>query len=231
MNKRRVLLTGAAGLIAVAAMVVAGCYLDQQYGHRKGRRCYVKRVVCHTGYGCYYEWHCKRTKPKCDDGKHGGGNGGNGGGGGPLADAAAGPLADARLPGVDGAGGGGDVDAGSGSGSGSGPGCDGQGKCAEGFECVDGSCQACPGGDCPCRSDAVCGADERCNLSTGDCERVPCADLATESGCLARADCLAVYTGQDCTRPDGKECKTGDSNCTCKSFDYSLCTDQPQSAP
>lgn len=226
MMRRQTLIASSIGLIAVAAMVIAGCYWDEPYGHRDGRRCYVKRVVCHYGYGCYYEWYCKRANKKKDCDDQGGGAGSGGGkadAGVPAGDAASGGEADAGV--------GSDSGPGSGSGSGSGLGCDGNGKCAEGFECVDGSCQACPGGDCPCRADSECGADERCNLSTGDCETVPCADLTGESDCLARADCLAVYTGQDCTRPDGKECKSGDSDCKCKTFDFTLCTDQPQSAP
>ncbi|HEU0029042.1 MAG TPA: hypothetical protein VFQ53_00325 [Kofleriaceae bacterium] len=57
------------------------------------------------------------------------------------------------------------------------------------------------------------------------CDAAPtCAALTHEPDCLARtADCRAVYTGINCTKPDGTQCNAGDTNCTCESFKFNSC--------
>lgn len=217
------------GLIAVAAMgALVSCYDygDDYHGYnRRGRDCYVKGLVCGY-YGCWYEWWCTRDNSckdeygsgRCyDDDHHDDGE--------PLADASPvgmvdGGSPDAGAPTVDG---GATEDAGGGSG-GAGSGCDGTGSCAAGFECLEGTCQACPDGICPCRSDQACGSSERCELETGRCVPIQCTDLRAESACLARGDCVAVYSGKNCRRADGKECEAGDSNCTCETFEFAVCS-------
>jgi hypothetical protein len=62
------------------------------------------------------------------------------------------------------------------------------------------------------------------------CESDPlCAHLQHEDDCLARAECAAVYTGIDCTKPDGSACHAGDPDCTCADFRFASCEDKPAS--
>lgn len=209
---------------AVAAVALSGCYLWDEHDGRssKNRRCTVKWVEC-TYYACYYRFHCEPQKRVCDDG----------GGGSTRLDSGTATRRDS-----------GTIRRDSGAGTRDGntpvadmgtsapdlgpppPGCDGTGGCADGFECLAGVCQPCPNGICPCRSDAACGQNERCNLSSGECERITCASLTSEGDCLARGDCLAVYSGQNCTRPDGHECKAGDTDCNCATFDFAVCAER-----
>jgi hypothetical protein len=236
-NVRRVdrLLAGTVGSVCLTIVAVAlgGCHLFDESNHYRrrhdDRRCYVKSVTC-TRYACYYRIHCEpKSKHDCKEGRHADlGHGTIYEAGVPRPDSqradyqSPAPPFDAGPPAAD-------MTQDGATTADSGPvlpGCDGKGECADGFECVAGVCNPCPDGICPCRSDAACGQDERCNLTTGQCERVTCGDLTREADCLARGDCLAVYSGKNCTRPDGKECQAGDSNCTCASFDFAVCSEQ-----
>lgn len=65
---------------------------------------------------------------------------------------------------------------------------------------------------------------------TGNCEAIsacdtapPCTAINDEADCLGRTDCSGVYTGIDCTKPDGSACHSGDANCTCASFEFASC--------
>lgn len=57
------------------------------------------------------------------------------------------------------------------------------------------------------------------------CDAAPvCGNLNTESLCLARADCGAVYFGTNCTNPStGASCTMGQSGCTCENFTFDHC--------
>lgn len=51
-----------------------------------------------------------------------------------------------------------------------------------------------------------------------------CSDLNNnENSCISNPDCSPVYTGLNCTSPNGNECTTGSANCTCQSFEYGYC--------
>jgi hypothetical protein len=91
--------------------------------------------------------------------------------------------------------------------TGTGTSCDGQcGLALEGCFCDE----ACAGyGDCCDDYDAQC---------TG------CAGL-DEEACSANPDCKPVYSGTNCTDPDGNTC-TGGDDCTCASFEFAVCVDQ-----
>jgi len=52
-------------------------------------------------------------------------------------------------------------------------------------------------------------------IPTAQCEAAPCAALATEAACTARADCEPVYAGMNCT------CDA--NGCTCTSETFSSC--------
>ncbi|MCE9580666.1 MAG: hypothetical protein K8W52_46525 [Deltaproteobacteria bacterium] len=65
---------------------------------------------------------------------------------------------------------------------------------------------------------------------TGECQAIASCDLPpvcdvinTESSCLARNDCDAVYNGLNCKKPDGTACQSGDTNCTCERFVFADC--------
>jgi hypothetical protein len=57
------------------------------------------------------------------------------------------------------------------------------------------------------------------------CEAAPvCTAFQHEADCLARtADCASVYTGHDCTKPNGDACHAGDVDCKCKTFTFAAC--------
>lgn len=65
---------------------------------------------------------------------------------------------------------------------------------------------------------------------TGNCiDNADCSDAAAcsqlvEDDCAARADCLKVFRGINCTDPNGLECDAADANCTCESFLYDHCS-------
>jgi cysteine-rich repeat protein len=51
----------------------------------------------------------------------------------------------------------------------------------------------------------------------------PCDVINTEHSCLARATCGAIYSGSDCTSPNGTACMAGSTNCTCATFTFAGC--------
>lgn len=56
------------------------------------------------------------------------------------------------------------------------------------------------------------------------CDVAPgCKALQHEADCLGDATCTSVYTGINCTKPDGSACVAGDTGCTCQSFQYNSC--------
>ncbi len=79
----------------------------------------------------------------------------------------------------------------------------------------------CPAGQVPLILDGcwtgTCAAYETCTAAP------TCAVLNTENICLGRADCTAVYSGQNCTRTDGSACTMGDTGCTCQTFSFDHC--------
>jgi hypothetical protein len=62
-----------------------------------------------------------------------------------------------------------------------------------------------------CSAITACGATPTCEL------------IQHQDDCQARTDCGSVSDGHDCTEPDGSVCKTGDTNCSCKSFTFQSC--------
>jgi hypothetical protein len=67
-----------------------------------------------------------------------------------------------------------------------------------------------------CPMGYICSADGRCVLPA-------CGDIHTEAACLARADCIPIYAGMDCTDPQGRMCVAGDVNCTCATYSFAVC--------
>jgi hypothetical protein len=101
--------------------------------------------------------------------------------------------------------------------------------------CQQGSC----GGTITCNTAApVCASGSVPTIYngcyTGDCLAVAscdvaptCAAINDETDCLNRTnDCTAVYTGIDCTTADGTACTSGDTGCTCASFQFDHCSDK-----
>jgi hypothetical protein len=63
----------------------------------------------------------------------------------------------------------------------------------------------------------------------GNCGASPvCEHIDDEYNCLSRPDCLASYTGLNCHKSDGTACHSGDTGCTCQSFEFAKCTTKPQ---
>lgn len=50
-----------------------------------------------------------------------------------------------------------------------------------------------------------------------------CEDVTTENACIARTDCMPVYTGVNCTGTNGQSCTANSAGCTCESFSYYGC--------
>ncbi len=76
--------------------------------------------------------------------------------------------------------------------------------CGPGFECVE-TCQ----GEDP--NNPGCGICDASCMPVGTCE-----SLTTEPACVGRADCTAVYTGEDCT------CYSN-GTCDCEVLTYARC--------
>ncbi len=76
--------------------------------------------------------------------------------------------------------------------------------CAPGFECVE----TCQGTDPEIPGCGIC--DAQC-VPVGTCESV-----TTEAACLARGDCGAVYTGEDCTCDES-------GSCVCEVLEFARC--------
>jgi hypothetical protein len=116
-------------------------------------------------------------------------------------------------------------------------GVDPAGSCAGEITCNTNP-PVCPEGEVPSSLDGCwtgsCRAIAQCDV-TPDCNR-----LQQENECLARAttvpeqpppDCSAVYTGINCTKPDGSACQAGDSGCTCADFRFNSCTTRTSAKP
>jgi hypothetical protein len=60
----------------------------------------------------------------------------------------------------------------------------------------------------------------------GNCGDAPvCEHIDDEYNCLSRTtDCSASYTGLNCHKADGSACHSGDTGCTCQSFEFAKCT-------
>ena len=97
--------------------------------------------------------------------------------------------------------------------------------CAPGTSCVMGSCLACPGGICSCQRDDDCPANQICDHTSGSCAQPPpaCSALTTEAACVARANCIPLYGGMNCTNNLGNACHSGEANCTCATYSFAAC--------
>jgi len=72
-----------------------------------------------------------------------------------------------------------------------------------------------------CFCDEACvGYDDCCDDYAEQC--ATCEDL-DEDSCKAHESCMPVYTGINCTDPEGNTCTGNDSNCTCESFVFADC--------
>jgi len=62
----------------------------------------------------------------------------------------------------------------------------------------------------------------------GNCGAAPvCEHIDDEGNCLSRGDCAASYTGLNCHKSDGSACHSGDTGCTCQSFEFAKCSTKP----
>lgn len=109
--------------------------------------------------------------------------------------------------------------------------CDDSGTCVPGEEPTlvcqgEVTCETVPPA-CPLGSTPAIDVDTGCY--TGDCidnaecpDGNPCASN-TEDQCIAAAECTAVYSGTNCTDPNGNACNANEANCTCESYTYTGC--------
>ncbi len=102
------------------------------------------------------------------------------------------------------------------------PGTDPNGSCGGAVTCAT-AMPTCPSGQVPTISNGCwtgsCEAYASCDVAPS------CPQINDETDCLSRTtDCLATYTGIDCTKADGTACKSGDTGCTCASFQFASCT-------
>ncbi|MGE0548182.1 MAG: hypothetical protein AB7O24_10945 [Kofleriaceae bacterium] len=118
--------------------------------------------------------------------------------------------------------------------------CVGDWECASGFHCDEdrASCVPDDGGSCAgpvvctvvapsCPQGSVPEIKDGCYtydcLAIASCEVPPaCESLTYEADCLAAAGCGGVYTGINCTNPDGSACQGG-ADCDCESFSFNSC--------
>lgn len=119
------------------------------------------------------------------------------------------------------------------------PGCTSNSDCGSGQVCDTSSSQCVAvtcGGQVTCTTAApTCPSGQVPTIAngcyTGSCEAIAsctdqpsCSNINDEKDCLARQDCAATYTGINCHKPDGSACHSGDTNCTCQSFEFAACT-------
>lgn len=104
--------------------------------------------------------------------------------------------------------------------------CEPDGTCPEGYECdaERNTCTPCVNGVCGCTSNDDCDAGMFCDVDNGVCYVPACSEIEDETTCDLRYDCIPVYTGHNCTDPEGNACESGDSNCTCESFTFAACS-------
>jgi hypothetical protein len=109
------------------------------------------------------------------------------------------------------------------------PGQDPAGTCA-GTPTCNVAKPSCPAGQVPTLYDG-CYTGECREYAACDMEPV-CAHINDQTNCLGRNDdCAAVYTGLNCTKPDGTACQAGDTGCTCQSFVFHSCRDKNAGSP
>jgi Cys-rich repeat protein len=127
------------------------------------------------------------------------------------------------------------------------PGCQADSDCATGHSCntatgacVADTCAGTPGTGCStaepkCATGEVPLIDPTTDCYTGQCQayascsaKPVCENINDESDCLGRSDCATTYTGLNCHKPDGTACHSGDTNCTCQSFQFATCSTKPQ---
>ena len=107
-------------------------------------------------------------------------------------------------------------------------GTDPNGTCAgtAGANCA--AAPTCPSGQVPLIDSTTGCYNGQCE-AYGSCSESPvCEHINDESNCLSRStDCAATYTGINCHKPDGTQCHSGDTNCTCQSFQFAACSTKP----
>ena len=100
------------------------------------------------------------------------------------------------------------------------PGQDPAGSCGGEATCTTAQ-PTCPVGQVPTLIDG-CWTGSCRDYAACDVNPV-CGHINDEPNCLGRSDCSGVYTGLNCTKPDGSACQSGDTNCTCTSFVFASC--------
>lgn len=78
----------------------------------------------------------------------------------------------------------------------------------------------------PCDDERDCSAGYNCNFDRNECEAADaetCGELATESACTQRRDCVPIYGGTNCSCGADCECQGGEPGCICERFEYFVC--------
>lgn len=84
-----------------------------------------------------------------------------------------------------------------------------------------------------CVADVDCAEALTCDEARGTCipgeDPLPtCEELGSQEQCLARADCIPVYTGINCSCGPDCVCQGVEPNCVCERFDYFACAPAPE---
>lgn len=78
----------------------------------------------------------------------------------------------------------------------------------------------------PCEKERDCAPGFNCNYDVNECEpaaQETCGELDLEADCSARADCVPVYGGTNCSCGQDCECEGGEPGCICESFEFFVC--------
>jgi hypothetical protein len=78
----------------------------------------------------------------------------------------------------------------------------------------------------PCEKERDCAPGFNCNYDANECEPAAeetCGELDLEADCAARADCIPVYGGTNCSCGQDCECEGGEPGCICESFEFFVC--------
>jgi hypothetical protein len=79
--------------------------------------------------------------------------------------------------------------------------------------------------DFQCGPGCYCTPNGYCEESTSRPDAAPltCSDLGSETDCINRDQCSAVYRGINCAAEDGSACSSNSADCECESFAFDRC--------
>lgn len=111
------------------------------------------------------------------------------------------------------------------------PRCESTSDCEAMMYCEQDAGECLPG--VACEDESSCDPGFNCDPDWSLCtptDREHCSELADESACAERDDCITTYAGINCTCGPDCTCMGGEPNCVCESFEFHACSETAESA-